>query len=115
MAPSTGAFPYLSRFFHSSSSLASSSFPPSLYILLLKVGRGKEGRYILGRLRGASGEDFGKAGAEFQDIRNVAELEGKTASSTTYWSMFTGRGSGKLHTGLRVQLVIWLQIMQDWI
>jgi len=29
--------------------------------------------------------------------------------------MFTGRGSGKLHTGRRVQLVIWLQIMQEWV
>jgi hypothetical protein len=26
-----------------------------------------------------------------------------------------GIGSGKLHTGRRVQLVIWLQIMQEWV
>ncbi|KAL8995871.1 MAG: hypothetical protein Q9169_004479 [Polycauliona sp. 2 TL-2023] len=82
---------------------------------LVKVGREEEGRYILGRLRGETGEDLGRAEAEFQDIRNIAELERKTASRTSYWSMFTGRGSGKLHIGRRVQLVIWLQIMQEWI
>lgn len=82
---------------------------------LVKVGREEEARYILGRLRGETGEDMGKAEAEFQDIRNIAELERKTATRTSYWSMFTGIGSGKLHTGRRVQLVIWLQIMQEWI
>lgn len=29
--------------------------------------------------------------------------------------MLFGIGSGKLHTGRRVQLVIWLQIMQEWV
>ena len=29
--------------------------------------------------------------------------------------MFFGIGSGKLHTGRRVQLVVWLQIMQEWV
>ena len=29
--------------------------------------------------------------------------------------MLFGIGSGKLHTGRRVQLVVWLQIMQEWI
>ena len=82
---------------------------------LVKVGREKEARYILGRLRGESGEDLGKAEAEFQDIRNIAELERKTAATQSYFHMLFGIGSGKLHTGRRVQLVIWLQIMQEWI
>lgn len=82
---------------------------------LVKVGREEEARYILGRLRGESGEDLGKAEAEFQDIRNIAELERKTAKAQSYISMLFGIGSGKLHTGRRVQLVIWLQIMQEWI
>ena len=82
---------------------------------LVKVGREDEARYILGRLRGETGEDVGKAEAEFQDIRNIAELERKTAKSQSYISMLFGIGSGKLHTGRRVQLVIWLQIMQEWI
>lgn len=29
--------------------------------------------------------------------------------------MLTGIGTGKLHTARRVQLVIWLQILQEWI
>ena len=82
---------------------------------LVKVGREREARYILGRLRGEGGADHGKAEAEFQDIRNIAELERKTASRQSYFAMFFGIGSGKLHTGRRVQLVIWLQIMQEWI
>lgn len=82
---------------------------------LVKVGREEEARYILGRLRGETGEDLGKAEAEFQDIRNIAELERKTAKRQSYLAMLFGTGSGKLHTGRRVQLVIWLQIMQEWI
>ena len=82
---------------------------------LTKVGREEEARYILGRLRGETGEDLGKAEAEFQDIRNICELERKTASRQSYIAMLFGLGSGKLHTGRRVQLVIWLQIMQEWI
>ncbi|KAL9134240.1 MAG: hypothetical protein Q9175_004579 [Cornicularia normoerica] len=82
---------------------------------LVKVGREEEARYVLGRLRGETGEDVGKAEAEFQDIRNIAELERKTAKAQSYIAMLFGIGSGKLHTGRRVQLVIWLQIMQEWI
>lgn len=82
---------------------------------LIKVGREEEGRYILGRLRGETGEDLGKAEAEFQDIRNVVELERKTSKQQSYFAMFTGVGSGKLHTARRVHLVVWLQILQEWI
>ena len=78
---------------------------------LVKVGREEEGRFILGRLRG---EEDGSAEAEFQDIRNIVELERKTSKQSSYISMFFGIGSGKLHTGRRVQLVIWLQILQEW-
>ena len=42
-------------------------------------------------------------------------MEKTNAYSTSYWSLFSGRGSGNLHTGRRVQLVIWLQIMQEWV
>ena len=78
---------------------------------LIKVGREEEGRYILGRLRG---EGDGSAEAEFQDIRNIVELERKTSKQSSSLAMFVGWGSGKLHTGRRVQLVIWLQILQEW-
>ncbi len=82
---------------------------------LTKVGRGDEARYILGKLRGEKGDDEGKAEAEYQDIQAVVELEKDTASQQHYHAMLFGIGSGKLHTGRRVQLVIWLQIMQEWI
>jgi len=82
---------------------------------LVKVGREDEARFILGRLRGDEGEDRILAEAEFQDIRNVSQLEKQAGNRTSYLSMLTGRGSGDLHTGRRVQLVIWLQIMQEWV
>lgn len=82
---------------------------------LAKVGRDQEARYILGRLRGEEGEDQGKAEAEFQDIKTVVQLERGLSSSHSYLHMLLGTGSGNLHIGRRVQLVIWLQVMQEWI
>ncbi|GAB7330967.1 hypothetical protein MBLNU13_g02478t1 [Cladosporium sp. NU13] len=82
---------------------------------LAKVGRDEEARYILRRLRGSEGSDAVRAEAEFQDIKNSVIHERQTARSNTYFSMLFGVGSGKLHTGRRVQLVIWLQIMQEWV
>ena len=82
---------------------------------LVKEGREEEARYILGRLRGEKGDDQEKSEAEFQDIRNICALERETSQQQSYFRMFFGIGSGKLHTGRRVQLVVWLQIMQEWI
>ncbi|KAJ5864831.1 uncharacterized protein N7529_006747 [Penicillium soppii] len=82
---------------------------------LVKVGREDEARYILQRLRGSSGEDLIRAEAEFQDILSIAELEKTVDHADSYWSMLIGYKSGDLHIGRRVQLVIWLQIMQEWV
>ncbi|KAL9630808.1 MAG: hypothetical protein Q9204_004536, partial [Flavoplaca sp. TL-2023a] len=82
---------------------------------LCKAGREDESRYVLERLREDGIESTGKAEAEFQDVRNIVELERKSAESQNYLYMLFGYKSGKLHTGRRVQLVIWLQIMQEWI
>lgn len=82
---------------------------------LAKVGRDEEAHYILRRLRGSEGEDAVRAEAEYQDIKNIVQHERETARSNSYYSMLFGIGSGKLHTGRRVQLVIWLQIMQEWV
>ncbi|KAK3613428.1 hypothetical protein LTR22_028154, partial [Elasticomyces elasticus] len=79
---------------------------------LVKVGRDEEARFILGRLRG---EDDGIADAEFHDIKNIVKLEQDNSQSTSYFAMFFGIKQGKLHTARRVQLVIWLQILQEWI
>lgn len=82
---------------------------------LAKVGRDKEARYILGRLRGEDAEGKIKSDNEFNDIKAVVQREREAAGRSSYYSMLFGIGSGKLHTGRRVQLVIWLQIMQEWV
>ncbi|KAI5299370.1 hypothetical protein KEM55_002235, partial [Ascosphaera atra] len=82
---------------------------------LVKAGRADEARWILGRLRGDEDPaDIARADAEFQSILNVVELEQSTDLSTNYITMFFGRGSGNLHIGRRVQLVVWLQVIQEW-
>ncbi|KAL2349763.1 hypothetical protein BJ546DRAFT_1033125 [Cryomyces antarcticus] len=65
---------------------------------LAKFGRDSESRYILGRLRGETGADADKA-------------------EDDHYHTFFGIGFGSLHTGRRVQLVIWLQIVREakWI
>ncbi len=82
---------------------------------LVKVGREQEARYILSRLRGSNDEDAIRAEAEFQDILGVAEMEKSMGHSTSYLAMLFGYKTGKLHLGRRVQLVVWLQIMQEWV
>jgi sugar porter (SP) family MFS transporter len=82
---------------------------------LVKVGRDEEARYILKRLRGTTGEDVVRAEQEYQDIANIAELEKQESSKNSYFHMLFGIGSGELHTGRRVQLVVWLQILQEWV
>ncbi|WWC89808.1 uncharacterized protein L201_004734 [Kwoniella dendrophila CBS 6074] len=84
---------------------------------LVKVGRDEEARYILGRLRGEDEEGEQKAEAEFQEIKAVNAIETSGQIQTSYLSMLFGRGEkgNKLHMGRRVQLVIWLQILQEWV
>lgn len=88
---------------------------------LVKVGRDEEARYILQRLRGI--DDEGTAEIEYQDIRNIADMEKEAGKVNSYFHMFWdvmpkkigGGSTGHLHIGRRVQLVIWLQILQEWI
>ncbi|KAJ0383212.1 hypothetical protein COL922a_010940 [Colletotrichum nupharicola] len=73
-------------------------------------GEHDEALYILQRLRGTGN---GIAEAELSDIQDVLRLE-DSSEGTGYHHMLFGLKSGKLHTGRRVQLVIWLQIIQCW-
>lgn len=76
------------------------------------MGREDEARFILQRLRGKEG---GLADAEFHDIQNIVKLEQENSQQRSYYAMLFGIKQGKLHTARRVQLVVWLQILQEWI
>ncbi|RPA98874.1 hypothetical protein L873DRAFT_1828307 [Choiromyces venosus 120613-1] len=80
-------------------------FPESPHYLI-KAGRHDDARYILQRLCGPE-----EAEVEHKDICNIVELEKKHASRNSYLHMSSSAGSGNLHLGRRVQLVIWLEIM----
>jgi Sugar (and other) transporter len=82
---------------------------------LVKSGRIDEARIILGRLRGNGNADDPAAKDELQDIINVVELERQATRLNSYWTVISGRGSGKLHLGRRTQLAIWLQFLQAWL
>ncbi|KAK9473097.1 general substrate transporter [Dipodascopsis tothii] len=78
---------------------------------LIKNGQNEDAKYILTKLRGTATDE---AEIEYRDIVEIIEYERKTASRNSYLHMFFGIGSGDLHLGRRVQLVIWLQILQEW-
>ena len=79
---------------------------------LCTAGRREEAHYVLTRLRGR--ENMTRVENEMSEIEAVIELERSTAKSTSYFHMLFGVGSKELHVGRRVQLVIWLQVIQSW-
>ncbi|KAK0237232.1 general substrate transporter [Armillaria nabsnona] len=87
---------------------------------LVKAGRLEEAQAVLRRLRYVEPDTEGKedhsvADKEFAAIAEVVELERKHSKMNSYWNMFWGIGSGDLHIARRVQLSIWLQILQEWV
>ncbi|KAI0393134.1 general substrate transporter [Xylariaceae sp. FL0594] len=97
--------------------LAAVWFFPESPRYLVKAGRDEEARFVLRRLRGSSTPDeLARAEREYAEIRDVIGAEAREADATSYYHMFFGVGSGgHLHTARRVQLVIWLQILQEWV
>lgn len=79
------------------------------------MGREEEAREILGRLRTEDGDtEAPQAVAEFEDILAAVALEKEHTKRNSYISMFFGRNDGNLHIARRVQLSIWLQIVQEY-
>ncbi|TFK48172.1 general substrate transporter [Heliocybe sulcata] len=92
------------------------SFMPESPRWLIKVGRTEEARAILGRLRAddRNPEDE-RANAEFEDIMEIVSMEKAHSKRNSYWAMLWGTDSGDLHVARRVQLSVWLQILQEWV
>ena len=81
---------------------------------LAKVSKMDESKFILVRLRGDDNSHPGKAEREFQGICKEVTLEkDEHTLPQSYWKMFFGVESGNYHLGRRIQLVIWLQVMQE--
>jgi len=82
---------------------------------LMKMGRSNEARVILGRLRSQDGNiEDASVISEYEDIIVAVEEEKANAHRNSYVSMAFGRGDGDLHVSRRVQLSVWLQILQEW-
>ena len=84
---------------------------------LLKMGRTEEAKAILGLLRSETGDpEDDTAVAEYEDIVAVVALEKENSKRNSYISMFFGtHDDGNLHIARRVQLSVWLQIVQEWV
>ncbi|KAH8429901.1 uncharacterized protein LDX57_007573 [Aspergillus melleus] len=76
------------------------------------MGRRDEAMYVLKRLRGLENERAIEL--EMREIQTVVDLEAESEQNITYLHMLFGVGQGDLHIARRVQLVIWLQILQCW-
>lgn len=81
----------------------------------MKMGRTDEAHHILARFRTESGdlEDY-RVMAEYEEILAAVQLEKEHASASSYFAMFFGLHDSDLHIARRVQLAMWLQILQEW-
>ncbi|CCM00851.1 uncharacterized protein FIBRA_02894 [Fibroporia radiculosa] len=82
---------------------------------LIKTGRSEEARLILARFRSKDGNvNDPRVIAEYDEIIQSVQLEKANAAGNSYFSMFFGLHDGDLHVARRVQLSMWLQILQEW-
>ena len=82
---------------------------------LVKVGRVDEARLILEHLRsGETDPELHSAEEELAAIVDVVQLEQKHSKMNSYWNMFFSIGDGDLHISRRINLAVWLQILQEW-
>jgi len=82
---------------------------------LTKEGRFRQARYVLSRLRGRNYVDVEE---EFTAIHNAVVDEkdfNRTHGEHNYWTMISGTGAGTMHITRRTYLIIWLQIIQEWV
>ncbi|KAJ6009428.1 hypothetical protein N7522_004444 [Penicillium canescens] len=87
------------------------AFPESPRWLCM-MDRRDEALYVLKRLRGLENESA--AMLEMGEIEAIVALENESEEKIGYFHMLFGIGKKDLHIARRVQLVIWLQILQSW-
>ena len=80
------------------------------------MGRVEEARAILGRLRSEDGSiEASQAQREYEDIVATVALEKEHSKRNSYISMFFGLHDDGMHIARRVQLSVWLQIVQEYV
>ncbi|KAK4494847.1 hypothetical protein PRZ48_014203 [Zasmidium cellare] len=80
---------------------------------LVKNGRADEALAIITKLRGNDNPEHPDVIEEYKEIIAVVEMEHETSSSN-YFKMFFGIGSGDMNLGRRIQLAFWLQVLMQY-
>ncbi|TFY63951.1 hypothetical protein EVJ58_g2943 [Rhodofomes roseus] len=82
---------------------------------LLNMGRSEEALRILARFRSEAADlEDSLVLVEFEEITMAVELEKRHSAENSYIAMFLGLHDDDLHVARRVQLSMWLQILQEW-
>ncbi|KAI5855415.1 general substrate transporter [Tricharina praecox] len=83
---------------------------------LIKDGKFERARFILSRIRGRNYHDVETEYLAInKSVANEKRWGHRPGVTTNYWTMITGTGGGSMHITRRVYLIIWLQIIQEWV